>query len=109
MSGKQRKINRDPRTGELYARVMRNGVSKRFKLGKDQRKARSKLIDIENDIAAGSIQFHNIEKAPESTRPANGILDIKITDLIKLYLQWLVVNRAPRTLETHVPHLFRAR
>ena len=100
MSGKQRKINQDPRTGEFYARVMQHGVSKRFKLGQNQRKARSKLIEIENDIAAGKIQFHSIEKAPESPRPANGILDIKITDLIKLYLQWLIVNRAPRTLET---------
>ena len=50
MSGKQRKINQDPRTGEFYARVMQHGVSKRFKLGQNQRKARSKLIEIENDI-----------------------------------------------------------
>lgn len=97
MPGKQRKINRDPRTGELYARVMRNGVSKRFKLGRDARKARSKLIQIENDIAAGKIRFDNIEKAPQPTRPASDNPDIGVSDLIKLYLQWVEINRAPQT------------
>lgn len=99
MAGRQRKINRDPRTGELYARVMRNGVSKRFKLGKDQRKARSKLIQIETDIAAGEIRFDNLDKAPQPTRPASDTPSILIGDLIKCYLRWLEVNRAPGTLE----------
>ena len=43
MSGKQRAILRDPRNGNLYARIMCKGVRKRFKLGKDMRKARAKL------------------------------------------------------------------
>ncbi len=100
MAGKQRKIDRDPRTGELYARIMRNGVSKRFKLGKDQRKARSKLREIETDIAVGKIRFDNIDKASQPTCSTNDNPDIGVSDLIKLYLQWLEVNRAPSTKET---------
>jgi len=100
MAGKQRKIDRDPRTGELYARIMRNGVSKRFKLGKDARKARSKLIQIEKDVAAGKIRFDNIDKTPQPARPTGDNPDIGVGDLIKLYLQWVEVNRADGTLET---------
>ena len=99
MSGKQRKINRDPRTGVLYVRVMRNGVSKKFRLGKDQRKACGKLRQIESEIAAGKIQFDKRGKASIQQKAGSGFADIRVSELIKLYFQWLVINRAPKTLE----------
>jgi len=97
MAGKQRAITRDPRNGNLYVRIMRKGVSKRFKLGRDMRKARAKLREIENDIAAGKIRFIDIESPLSAPKPVNGAPDLTISELIKLYLQWLEINRAPST------------
>ncbi len=99
MAGKQRKIRRDQRTGVLYARVMCNGVSKKFRLGKDQRKASAKLREIENEIAAGKIEFNEKGRASVTKKSPNGKTDIRVSKLVKLYLEWLVVNRAPKTLE----------
>ena len=52
------------------------------------------------EFAAGKIRFDNIEKAPQPTRPTSENADIGVGDLIKLYLQWVEINRSSGTLVT---------
>ena len=102
---KTHSIWQHPVSGIFYATIQRDGVRRRFPLGRSEREARKELKTVEADIASGRIGF-----AAASTtvviRPDN-TKDIHIKELAVKYWEWLKDNRSMATAEMRGLYLRR--
>lgn len=86
-----------PKTGDYYVRIMRDGVSRYFNLGGNERQARRRLEKIESDIASGIIAFATRETT--ATVHQDGSRDMRIEELAHRHLEWVKVNRSKGTFQ----------
>ena len=76
---RQRKMQKHP-NGQYTVRIMQNGVSKNFFLGRNEKQARKKLAQIEQDLASGRFQF--VAQQTTATLDDGGKRDMRIEELI---------------------------
>jgi integrase len=101
---RERKIQRHP-SGRYYVRIMRDGVSKCFPLGKTKKDARIRLAEINKDVAAGRIVF--VEQDTTALSNPEGDMDMRVEELAVLHLEWVKANRAIRTFELRQSYVLR--
>lgn len=93
---RQRKMQKHP-NGQYTVRIMQNGVSKNFFLGRNEKQARKKLAQIEQDLASGRFQF--VAQQTTATLDDGGKRDMRIEELIVEHLKWVRANRAESTFK----------
>jgi integrase len=101
----KRRVQRDHRRGVYCVYIRRNGVRRYFNLGANRKKAEKKLIELEQDIAAGKVTFGEVETTQVVRKDDSP--DIRIEELAVLHLDWVKKNRALGTFKLRQHYLLK--
>jgi integrase len=93
---RQRKLEKHP-NGQYRVRISREGVSKSFFLGRNEKDARRQLKQIEQDIAVGNISF--TEQETSSIKTHDGKRDMRVEELAVNHLEWVKIHRSESTFD----------
>jgi len=101
MKSKRRKLTKDKRNGQYYARIQVGGVRKYFALGTSRKKAATELTRLERLHANGELEFGVAmeEPAPEPLIVTQAGEEITLKQLTNVHLEWVEANRAPSTYD----------
>lgn len=94
---KRHALLKDKPSGVYFGKIQVNGVLKKFWFNKNRRKLLGEFRQLENDLACGKKSFMALAN-PHIDKTVPG--DIRISELVTLYLEWLEANRARGTFET---------